>query len=371
MIPVCKPTFIKNEKNFVYECLEDCWISSKGKFIEAFEEQFSKFCECKYGVTCSNGTTALHLALLSLGIVEGDEVIVPNFSMIAVPNSVIYSKATPVFVDAEIDTWNINPEQIEKKITDKTKAIIVVHTYGLPVNMDRINRIAKKHNLKVIKDCAEAHGAIFKGKKVGSLGDVATFSFYGNKIITTGEGGMVVTNNEEIANKCKLLRNHAFEENRFIHNEIGFNYRMTNIQAAIGVAQTAQANKLIEMRIENAKMYDKLLKGIKGITLPPRCSNSKNVYWMYGILVDKEKYGMDKDTLMEALKKTGIDTRSFFYPCNKQPAYLKLKNIDCEGEYKVSNTLYEKGFYLPSASCLTDKEIKRICETIRGFQNEN
>lgn len=206
MIPVCRPTFIKNEKNFVYDCLESLWIGSKGKFIEGFEKQFSEFCECKYGVSCSNGTSALHLALLSLGIGEGDEVIVPNFTMIAVPNSVIYTGATPVFVDAEIDTWNINPEQIKKKITRKTKAILVVHTYGNPCNMDRIHRIAEKYNLKIIEDCSEAHGAIYRDKKVGCLGDVATFSFYANKIITTGEGGMVVTNNEEIAKKCKLLR---------------------------------------------------------------------------------------------------------------------------------------------------------------------
>ena len=244
MIPVCEPTLIGNEKKYADQCIETNWISSSGKFLEEFEKRFSGFCEAKHGVSCSNGTTALHLALAGIGIGKGDEVIVPDFSIIALANSAIYTGATPVFVDSEPRTWNIDTEKIEEKITGRTKAIIAMHTYGCPADMDRINEIARKHNLKVIEDAAESHGATYKGRRTGGLGDAGCFSFYANKVITTGEGGMIVTNDDKIAEKARLLRNHAFIQPRFVHHEVGFNYRMTNIQAAIGVAQMENAEKL-------------------------------------------------------------------------------------------------------------------------------
>jgi len=358
LIPVCRPTFIKNEKNFVYEALGELNISSHGKFVEGFEELWSQYCGCKHGISCTNGTTALHLALLTLGIGKKDEVIVPNFCMIAVPNAVTYVGAKPVFVDVREDDWNIDWTQIEAKITRKTKAIMVVHNFGNPCNMSFILALAKKHNLFVIEDCSEAHGATYNGQKVSSFGDVAIFSFYANKIITTGEGGMLITNDTHISNRCKYLRNHCFDKPRFIHQEIGYNYRMSNLHCAIGVAQASQADKLIEMRNEVSDIYTKELKNIKGITIQPKVKGS--VCWMFCILVE------DKDGLMAFLEKTGIETRSLFYPNHLQPCYKHLK---IKGKFPVSEMLWEKGLYLPTSTDLTDLEIKKICETIRSYQN--
>jgi len=367
MISICKPTPVKNEKNFVMECLDNNWIGPNGKFCKGLEKQFKDYCNVKYASVVNSGTAALHLGLLSLGIGKGDEVICPDFTMIACTNSIIYTGAIPVFVDADLNTWNMDVNKIEEKITNKTKAIMVVDIYGNPNDADKINEIAKKHNLKVINDACESFGADYKGKKVGSLYDVTCFSLYSNKTVQCGNGGVIVTDDEKIDKKCKLLRDHAFEKPRFIHNEIGYNYKLTDIQAAIAVAQMNQADKLVKARINNAKLYNEQLKDIKGITLPPDCLYGTNVHWMYGILVDKEVYGMDKDSLMEVLKRTGIETRSFFYPSNKQPVYQKMKNIECKGKYPISDILYEKGLYLPSSSNLTQIEINKVCEAIKSF----
>lgn len=368
MIPVCEPTIIGNEKKYVNQCFETNWISSGGPFIDEFEEKFSKFCHVKYGVSCTSGTAALHLALVSLGIGKGDEVIVPDFSMIALANSAIYSGATPVFVDSEMKTWNMNPDLIEEKITSRTKAIIAMHTYGCPPDMDRINAIAKKHGLKVVEDAAEGHGAIYKGRIAGSLGDVGCFSFYANKIISTGEGGMLVTNDKALADKARILKNHAFTKPRFIHHDVGFNYRMANIQAAIGVAQLENAEKLVNMRKTNAELYYEELGGVEGITLPPKCPYGTSVYWMYGILVDEKKFGRGKDEIMALLEKSGVDTRSFFYPMHLQPVYMKNPEIDCSGKYPVSEQLYNQGFYLPSSGHLTPDQIKRVCDVLKSLK---
>ncbi len=368
MIPVCEPTLIGNEKKYVDQCIETNWISSSGSFLEEFEKKFSKFCNVKHGVSCSNGTTALHLALVSLGIGPGDEVILPSFSIIALANSVLYTGATPVFVDSELKTWNMDPGKIEEKITSRTKAIIAMHTYGCPADMDSINEIARKHNLKVVEDAAESHGATYKGRPTGGLGNVSAFSFYANKIITTGEGGMVLTDDDKIAEKARLLRNHAFTKPRFVHHEIGYNYRMTNIQAAIGVAQLENADKLVKMRQENARLYNEELKDVKGITTPPDCPNGTNVYWMYGVLVDKEEFGIGKDEVMRLLAKSGIETRSFFYPMHMQPVFKEMPDIDCSGDYSVSEQLYEQGFYLPSSSHLTPEQIRMICDTLKSLK---
>jgi perosamine synthetase len=364
MIPVCRPTLKGNEKKYVNECLDTNWISSNGKFIKMFEEKFSKYCGGKYGISCSSGTAALHIALRALNIGKGDEVIVPTFTMIATTNAIHYVGAKPVYVDSEMKTWNIDIDKIEGNITDKTKAIMVVHTYGCPVDMDRIMKIAKKHNLKVIEDAAEAHGAEYKGKKVGSIGHIGCFSFYGNKIITTGEGGMVVTNDKELAEKCKSLRNHCFTEPRFIHYDIGYNYRMTNIQAAIGLAQLENISNLVTNRGCNAALYNLLLRRREGITLPPECTYGRNVYWMYGILIDPDKFGKTKDEVMEGLKKKGIQTRSFFYPAHRQPAYKIEDGVD----YPIADYLFEHGLYLPSASDLTSVEISEVCNELNRLK---
>ena len=367
MIPVCEPTLTGNERKYADDCIDTKWISSMGSYIIKFEEMFSKFCGNKYGIACSNGTTAIHLMVESMGIGKGDEVIIPTFTMIATANAVAYTGAKPVLVDSEPETWNIDPAKIEEKITDKTKAIMVMHTYGHPCDIDAIQRIADKYNIPVIEDAAEAPGAEYKGRKTGTLGKAASFSFYANKIITTGEGGMVVTDDGEIAKRSSSLRNHAFSNPRFLHKEFGFNYRLTNIQAAIGVAQMEYVDELIESRIKNAKLYNELLKNVEGITLPPKKEWAKNVYWMYGLIVNKEEFGMSMPELREALLKNGVDTRSFFIPMHKQPVYLNNKEPnfpDCSGPYPVSDMLSERGFYLPSSSSLTEDQIKQVCKIL-------
>ncbi len=345
---------------YVTDCIKTNWISSKGKYITEFEEKFSKYCGARYGIATCNGTTALHLALASLGITAGDEVLIPTFTMIATANSVTYTGAKPVLVDSEPMTWNIDPTKIEEKITKKTKAIMVMHTYGHSCDMDPILEIAEEHDLYVVEDAAEAHGAEYKGKRVGALGDAGCFSFYANKILVTGEGGMVVTNDEKIAEMCRLLRDQAFEPKRFLHRYIGFNYRMTNIQAAIGAAQMELIDESVETRRRNAKLYNSLLKGVPGITLPPEALWAKNVYWMYTVLI-QDNFGKARDDLMTYLKEKGIDTRSAFYPVHAQPVYEK----QYKGEkYPVAEELGRKGINLPSGNTLTEDQIKYVAETI-------
>jgi len=323
-IPVAEPCIGDEELKNVIEAVKSGWISSKGKFIEEFEREFAKYCGVKYGVATANGTVALHLALKALGIGKGDEVIVPTLTFVATANTVTYCGANPIFVDSHPEYWCINPEKIEEKITPRTKAIIPVHLYGHPCNMDRIMEIARNYNLYVIEDAAEAHGAEYKGRKVGSFGDISCFSFYGNKMITTGEGGMCLTNNEELAERMRNLRDHAMSKNRkYWHETIGFNYRMTNLQAAVGVAQLKKLDEFVEKKRRIAKWYAEGLKDLaeKGlITLHPEMEWAKCVYWMYSILVE-EKAGVNRDELMRKLKENGIETRPFFVPMHILPMY--------------------------------------------------
>ncbi len=368
-IPVCEPTLNGNELRYVTECIKSRWISSSGKFIKQFEDKFSEYCGVNYGVSCSSGTAALHLALEAMGIGKGDEVIIPTFTMIASCNAIIYAGAKPVLVDSELKTWNIDIGKIEEKITNKTKAIMVVHTYGHPVDMDKLREISAKHNIQIIEDAAEAHGAEYKGRKVGSLGDVACFSFYANKIITTGEGGMIVTNNEKWAERVRLLKDHFFGKIRFLHQEVGYNYRLTNLQAAIGLAQLEKIDKYVSARRNNAKLYNKLLSNVKGITTPPEAKWAKNVYWMYGILIE-EDFGISMPKLREELYKNGIDTRTFFIGMHKQPAYKGKDERfpDISGSYPISDELERKGCYLPSSSHLKKEEITKIVNTIKTIK---
>lgn len=375
-IPVCEPTLQGNELKYITETVQSGWISSTGKYIQQFEDKFSNYCKVSQGVSCSNGTKALHLAIEALGIGQGDEIIIPNFTMVACCNAVIYAGAKPVLVDSELDTWNIDIDNIEKKITTKTKAIMVVHTYGHPVDMNKIRMIADKYGLYIIEDAAEAHGAEYKGRKTGGLGDIACFSFYANKIITTGEGGMVVTNNEKWADRARLLRNHFFGNKRFLHQEVGYNYRLTNMQAAIGLAQLERIEELVAARRQNANLYNQLLKSIPGLTLPPEKEWAKNVYWMYGVLVNNE-FGVLMLKLREKLLEKGIETRTFFIGMHQQPAYRNYSSRyrysfpDLGGNYPVSEELTRKGFYLPSSSHLTKEQINFITDTIKNIQEQN
>jgi perosamine synthetase len=363
IIPVCEPTLGGNEAKYVQQAIETNWISSAGHFIREFETKFAEFCGVRYGIACANGTVAMHLAMATLGLDPGDEVIIPTFTMIATANAVTYCGARPVLVDVEPNYWQMDVEQIESKIGPRTRAIVPVHIYGHPTDMDPLYSLAQKHGLLVIEDAAEAHGAEYKGRRAGGLGDAAGFSFYGNKIITTGEGGMVTTNNRDIARLAWNLRDHAFSHERhFWHKYIGFNYRMTNLQAAVGLAQLEQLDAFVAARRQHALEYNCRLRGIPGIQMPQEAPYAKNVYWMYGIMVDKEQYGLSRDDLRRVLAENGIETRTFFIPMHCQPVYWQ----QYKGErYPVAEDLCKRGFYLPSASSLTLDEIEYVAGVIR------
>ena len=358
MIPIAEPCLGEEELSNVTEAVKSGWISSKGKFIEAFEENFARYCGVKYGVATSNGTVALHLALKALEVRKNDEIIVPTLAFIAVANAVTYCNAKPVFVDSHSEYWCIDPDKIEEKITPKTKAIIPVHLYGHPCDMNAVMDIAEDHNLYVVEDAAEAHGAEYKGKKVGGLGDISIFSFYGNKIVTTGEGGMCLTNNEELYEKMRILRDHGMNPNkRYWHDVIGFNYRMTNLQAAVGVAQLEKLDEFIKRKREIARTYNSLLNEVKGIILPPEMPWAKNVYWMYSILIEDD-FKLTRDQLMDKLEENEIETRPFFYPIHIMPPYKS------DIEFPVAKRISRRGINLPSAVTLKEEDIKKIVEII-------
>jgi len=367
MIPVCEPFITGKELEYIGDCLKTNWISSKGKYIEKFEDKFSHYCGCRYGVSTTSGTTALHLAIASLGISKGDEVIVPAFTMIATVFAIIYAGAKPILVDSEPETWNIDVGQIEEKITPQTKAILPVHIYGHPCDMEPILDIARRHGLYVIEDAAEAHGAEYKGKRVGGISDIGCFSFYANKIITTGEGGMIVTNKREIAERARSLKDLAYsKERRFLHTDLGFNYRMTNIQAAIGLAQFHRIDELVERRRKNAHLYNGLLKDIEGIKLPVEKEWAKNVYWMYSILIENE-FGISRDELVHRLAEKGIETRTFFIAMHQQPVFANMRLFKRES-YPIAEELSRRGLYLPSSSGLSEEEIGYICGAIKEIK---
>jgi perosamine synthetase len=355
-IPVAEPDLRGNEKKYVLDCLDSNWISSLGKYIPLFERKFSAYCGSNYGVSVANGTVALHLALAALGIGKGDEVLVPDLTFVATPNAVSYTGAKPVFVDADPKVWNISPEKIEEQITSKTKAIIPVHLFGHPCDMEPIMKIAEEHNLFVIEDAAEAHGAEYRGKKVGSIGDVGCFSFYGNKILTTGEGGMCITNDEKLAERMRFLKDHGMAKRRYYHPEIGFNYRMTNIQAAIGLAQLERIDEIIAIKRKNAALYRKFLGSCKGITLQPEMPWAKTVFWLHSILVEND-FRSNRDLLMQELSSEGIDSRPFFVPMHELPMYMQ------EG-FPVATELSLKGMNLPSSTLLSEDDIRHVCSII-------
>jgi perosamine synthetase len=360
-LPVAEPLLGEKELSYVSECVLTGWVSSAGKFVTKFEEMFADFCGTRYAIATSNGTTALHLTLLALDIGPGDEVIVPSLTFIATANAVTYTGARPVFIDSEVETWNIDPDLLESSITPKTKAIIPVHLYGHPSNMDPILETARRYGLAVIEDAAEAHGARYKGTRVGSLGDLGIFSFYGNKIITTGEGGMIVTSRQDLNEKARILRDHGMSpDERYWHPMLGFNYRMTNLQAALGVAQMEKIDKILDIKKKIANTYKKELKNIRGIKLPPKASWAENVFWLYSILVDPDKFGRSRNELMNILKDYGIDTRPLFIPVHEQPIY------DTGQSLPVSEWLSRNGLSLPSSVNLTTSSIVRTSEAIRS-----
>ncbi|MCA9370869.1 MAG: DegT/DnrJ/EryC1/StrS family aminotransferase [Candidatus Peregrinibacteria bacterium] len=355
-VPVNEPLITDAAKAYVTQALETGWISSAGPFIEQFEEAYAKFIGVKHAIFVTSGTSALHTSLRALDIGPGDEVIVPDFTMIASPFSVMYTGATPVFVDIDPETLNIDAALIESKITSRTKAIMPVHIYGLPCDMDPIMEIAERHNLAVVEDAAEVHGATYKGKKCGSIGTINAFSFYGNKIITTGEGGMVTTDDDALAARARWLKDLAHSpQKRFKHDELGYNYRPTNMQAAIGLGQLESIDMLLKRKRSMAALYNERLSDIQGLTLPVTKDYCENVYWMYAVMV---KNG--RDDLCKTLKERGVDTREFFLPCHSQPAI----NMQMNEAFPVTEEVSGRGFYLPSGLAITDEQIIYVCETL-------
>lgn len=355
-IPVYKPSLCGNEFKYITDCLNSTRISSKGPYIDKFENDFSEFLNIKYSTTVSNGTVALHLALLCLGIKEGDEVIVPTLTYIASVNAINYVGAKPIFIDADLLTWNIDVDAIEAKISKKTKAIIIVHLYGACCDMDKINELCKKHDILLIEDVAEAFGSKFKDKFAGSFGDIATFSFFGNKTITTGEGGMVVTNNKVLYEKAKFLKSQAVSmEKEYWHDEIGYNYRMTNLTAAIGVAQLERANEIISKKRQILEIYKNELNDLP-IKFQNEDNKSFNTYWMISIVVENENI---RDQIREELRLNSVETRPFFPPANVMPVFYT--NEIFPNALNLSKT----GINLPSYPDLSKEEVEFICTVIK------
>lgn len=360
-IPVNTPLLSGNELKYVTECIETGWISSEGPFISRFEEAFASYIGSKHGIAVSNGTAALDIAVAALGIGPGDEVIMPTFTIISPALQVVRSGAKPVLVDSDPLTWNMDVAQIEAKITPKTKAIIVVHIYGLPVNMDPVMEICKKYDIKLIEDAAEVHGQTYKGKKCGTFGDISTFSFYPNKHITTGEGGMVLTNDATLAARCRKLRNLAFETDkpRFVHYELGWNYRMTNLQAALGLAQLEKIEFHIEKKRMIGRMYQEKLSGIEGFQLPlPSTDYAENIYWVFGLLADSPER---KESTVRHLQQNQIGTRPFFWCLHEQPVFQQKDWFKGE-HYPVAEQLGRRGFYLPSGLGLDQEQVSLVCK---------
>lgn len=363
MIPVNTPCLNGNEKKYLNECIDTGWISSEGPFVKEFEEKFAKKTARKFGIAVSNGSAALDVAVLALGIGKGDEVIIPTFTIISCATAIVRAGAIPVLVDSDPVTWNMDVSEIEKKITSRTRAIMVVHIYGLPVNMDPVLAVSKKYGLKIIEDAAEMHGQTYKGKPCGSFGDISTFSLYANKHITCGEGGLVVTDDETLANKCRMLRNLCFiPEKRFMHYELGYNFRLTNIQAALGLAQLEQLNKFVAQKRKMGRRYNELLEPIKGkLQLPlAQTEYAENIYWVYAIVSGNEKVTAK---IVDELGRMNIGTRPFFWCMHEQPVFQKMGLFNGES-YPVSEKIAREGFYIPSGLGLKDEEIEVVANEL-------
>lgn len=370
MIPVNQPLLGDREKELLIECIKTGWISSDGPFVSEFEKRFASYVGVDWGVAVCNGTAALETALFATGIGEGEEVIMPSFTIISCALAAIRLGAVPVLVDVEPETWNMNVSQIESRITPRTKAIMAVHIYGHPVDMEPLLEIAEKHNLIVIEDAAEVHGAEYKGRKCGSLGHVSAFSFYANKIITTGEGGMVLTSDHKMAERARSYRNLCFRsDKRFFHTELGFNYRMTNLQAALGVAQMERIEEFIRIKRRLGKYYREKLSTIEGIKTQVEKPWAKTVYWMYCIELDKS-LDLNADEMMTELKQRGIGTRPFFLGLHEQPALQKLGLFKNE-HYPVTERISMQGLYLPSGLTLSETQIDEVVAAVRSILSEN
>lgn len=361
--PTYDVRFTGNELKYVTRAIRAGWISSSGSYVKEFENKFAKYIRVKYAFACTNGTSALHLALMGLGIGKGDEVIVPSLTFIATANAVRYTGAKPVFADVDPAYWQIDPKDIERRITKKTKALMPVHFRGHPAKIDEIMRIARRHKLFVIEDTAQGLGAAIKEKKAGSWGDAAAFSFFGNKIITTGEGGMVTTNSSTLARRISILRNHGRrpEEKRYFHDVFGYNYLMTNLQAAVGLAQLEMLPKVIAKKRQIAGWYRRYLASVKGIQFPEEAPWAKKIYWLYSVLFDEERTGKTRDEFISLLQKEGIDARPFYVPVHKQPCYSAYQKVFLPHTENIAAC----GLNLPSSPLLREADVKEIARRIK------
>jgi perosamine synthetase len=366
-LPVTQPALGGNELTYVSDCIATNWISSQGEYVTRFQQAFCDFLGSAHALTTSNGTTALHLALAALDVGQGDEVIVPNLTFGACANAVLQAGAIPVFADIDPTTWTLDPESARSCISHRTRAIMPVHLYGHPCDMDPILELAHRHELFVVEDCAEALGAEYKGRKVGTLGDVGCFSFFANKVITTGEGGMVATQRPALHEKMAILRDHGMDKGRrYWHLYAGFNYRMTNVQAAIGLAQMERIDTFLGYRRQIADRYHSLLADIPGIVRPAEAAWAKNIYWLYSIVVDEDVLGMDREALRRYLDERGIETRPFFYPLHDQPAFLPYG----EGAFPVTQWVASRGLNLPTSNDLSLADVDRVGHAIRQFAGD-
>lgn len=358
-IPIYQPDLSGNEKRYVNECIDSTWISSRGRFVSDFETKFSTKIGVEHSASVSNGTVALHLALMALGIGPGDEVIVPTLTYIASANAVAYTGATPVFVDSLPDTWQIDPSDVRRHITPRTRAIMPVHLYGQSCEMDALIEIAREYRLFIVEDCAEALGTLYKDRHVGTFGDISCFSFFGNKTITTGEGGMVVTNDKTLIERARHLKGQGLAAHReYWHDVVGYNYRMTNIQAAIGLAQLERADHFISRKRDIADRYIAALKGLR-LEVQVQAPNTLHSYWMFSILVERAD---QRDALRQHLKERGIETRPLFYPLHTMPMYSRNYR-----KHKVAEDLAWRGINLPSWPGLEDAQVDEISDEIRRF----
>ena len=363
-IPVYEPLLDKTEEEYVLECVRSGWISSEGKYIQEFERSWADYCNMNNGIAVSSGTTALQIAVKCLPLNKGDEIIIPSFTIISCAIAVIEAGAIPVLVDCDPETWTMRVDEIEKKISSKTRAIMAVHIYGHPAEMEQIWEIAKKHGLYIIEDAAEAHGAEYKGQKCGGFGDISTFSFYANKIVTTGEGGMILTKNSKFADRARSLRNLCFRtDKRFYHTEMGYNYRMSSIQASIGLAQLKKIEGVVKKRRQIAHYYNKNLKNVKALQLPIEKEWAKNVYWMYAVVLSEEVQ-MEASQLSFRLKEKNIETRPFFLGMHEQPVFINMGLFNGE-TYPITERISKKGLYLPSGLSLTNPLQERVCSAIK------
>ena len=365
MIPVSEPVLSENSYKYVLDCLDTGWISSGGKYLTKFEAEWSKYCGAKYGVAVSNGTTALQIAMKALQLPIGSEVIMPSYTIISCAIAVIEAGCVPVLIDCDLDTWCMNVSDIEARITPKTRAIMPVHMFGHSVDMDPISALADKYDLYIVEDAAEAHGAEYKGRKTGGIGHLGCFSFYANKIISTGEGGMVVTSDKILAERLRSLRNLAFRnDRRFLHTDLGYNYRMTNIQAALGLSQVEKIEDYVNIKRSNAQLYNSILSGQNlPINLPVEKDWAKNVFWMYGVVID-EGFDMSAKQLADRLSSAGVETRPLFLGMHRQPV-LQDMGLFAGEQYPCTDILAEKGLYLPSGLGLQKADVYAVCNAVK------